>query len=73
MTLYQIADQYSQAISRGLESEEDAEALTPVLRLRGENDYAAAKDGLLIPDESQGPTGDDRSAEAQAHFEAIRR
>ena len=45
----------------------------PVLRLRGENDYAAAKDGLLIPDEPQGPTGDDRSAEAQAHFEAIRR
>ena len=43
----------------------------PVLRLRGENDYAAAKDGLLIPDEPQGPTGDDRSAEA--HFEAIRR
>ena len=43
----------------------------PVFNLRGApNDYAAAKEGRLIPDEPQGITGDDRSAEA--HFRAIR-
>lgn len=43
----------------------------PVFNLRGApNDYAAAKEGRLIPDEPQGITGNDRSAEA--HFRAIR-